>query len=179
MISGVQGCLEYTALEKVEIDFGDDSAAAVVEYATLDETWNRINRNLRRGNRSSWTDQYVRRKRMLRGMELGERLARVKPWWIGFDWLVANARLSELWIQRSVQVAIDQVHSFVVDRLGALTKGVVGILNRMTAVKSYSPHNNSYSNSPHRIAPKSSIIPRHSLFTDSEFVGNTDLRAPP
>ncbi|WP_299779491.1 hypothetical protein [uncultured Roseobacter sp.] len=48
---GVQGFLEYASLEKVEIDFGMDSAQAVIEFARLDETWSRRNRNFSTGKR--------------------------------------------------------------------------------------------------------------------------------
>ncbi|MFV1602327.1 MULTISPECIES: hypothetical protein [unclassified Phaeobacter] len=48
---GVQGFLEYASLEKVEIDFGMDSAQAVVEFARLDQTWSRRNTSFSSGKR--------------------------------------------------------------------------------------------------------------------------------
>ncbi|WP_299719936.1 hypothetical protein [uncultured Tateyamaria sp.] len=48
---GVQGFLEYASLEKVEINFGMDSARAVVEFARLDKTWSRRNKNFSSGKR--------------------------------------------------------------------------------------------------------------------------------
>ena len=49
---GVQGYLEYSSLGKVEIEFGNQSTEAVIEFAELDSTWNRANQNLSYGRRT-------------------------------------------------------------------------------------------------------------------------------
>lgn len=52
VVRGVQGYLEYSSLEKVEVSFGEESTDAVVEFARLDATWKRANKNVRVGKRN-------------------------------------------------------------------------------------------------------------------------------
>lgn len=52
---GIQGAFEYACLEKVEIKFGDESKDALLEFARLDSTWGRANRNVRFGTRTDDT----------------------------------------------------------------------------------------------------------------------------
>ena len=51
IVPGIKGYLEYMSLEKVELDFGEDSIEAVVEFADIDGTWKRANRDIRYGDR--------------------------------------------------------------------------------------------------------------------------------
>lgn len=44
-VGGAQGYLEYGSMEKVEVAFGSESDAALIEFCQLDSTWNRANRN--------------------------------------------------------------------------------------------------------------------------------------
>lgn len=56
---GAQGYLEYASLEKIELEFGAESCAAVLEFARLDSTWGRANRNIRFGNRTRETERFT------------------------------------------------------------------------------------------------------------------------
>lgn len=52
---GVQGYLEYASMEKVELGFGSESVDATLEFAQLDATWSRANRNFSMGTRTKDT----------------------------------------------------------------------------------------------------------------------------
>lgn len=45
MVGGAQGYLEYGSMEKVDVAFGSESDAALLEFCQLDSTWTRANRN--------------------------------------------------------------------------------------------------------------------------------------
>ncbi len=97
---GVQGYLEYLSMEKVELDFGDESVDAVVEFAELDETWSRSNRNFALGKLVPETFDLIDPTRLT---EL-ERLQRT-------DWLKKNfsklsfaERFLHVWLSNAKQV---------------------------------------------------------------------------
>jgi hypothetical protein len=50
---GPQGYFEYLSMEKIEVGFGDESCDAFIEYATLDQLWNRRNSNFSYGKSTS------------------------------------------------------------------------------------------------------------------------------
>lgn len=56
---GIQGYLEYASLEKIEINFGSETVGAVLQYADMDATWSRANRNIRYGNRTIKTEAAI------------------------------------------------------------------------------------------------------------------------
>lgn len=61
---GIQGAFEYACLEKVEIKFGSESKDALIEYALLDNTWCRANRNVRFGVRTADTVNHIDPQRL-------------------------------------------------------------------------------------------------------------------
>ena len=64
VILGIQGYLEYTSMEKIEVAFGSESIDALIEYATLDQTWTRHNRNLSFGKRTLETENLIDPERL-------------------------------------------------------------------------------------------------------------------
>lgn len=84
VVGGVQGYLEYASLEKIEINFGGESQEAVLEFARLDMTWTRANRNIRVGER---TDQTLSSIDPFRVVELEARrvLQQTKKNWKNLD----------------------------------------------------------------------------------------------
>ena len=61
---GLQGFLEYLSMEKTEIDFGDESTEAILEFAKLDDTWSRANRNFSLGKRTEDTSSLINQERV-------------------------------------------------------------------------------------------------------------------
>lgn len=62
--SGIQGYLEYASLEKIELNFGEESYDAAIEWLTLNDTWTRANRNLSYGKRTEQTVDLIDPKRV-------------------------------------------------------------------------------------------------------------------
>ena len=61
---GVQGYLEYASMEKIEVAFGPESVDAVIEFATIDQTWTRHNRNFSFGKRTPNTQDLIDQHRV-------------------------------------------------------------------------------------------------------------------
>ncbi|MEP0942227.1 MAG: hypothetical protein ABJH63_18605 [Rhizobiaceae bacterium] len=80
MIGGLQGYLEYASMEKIEISFGDESADAVLDFARIDSTWKRANRNFSYGKAVHVSGVQIDRKRQAE-LERKQRLDRVKTNW--------------------------------------------------------------------------------------------------
>lgn len=68
---GIQGYLEYLSMEKIDLDFGVESVDAILDFAKLDNTWTRANRNFSFGKRDMNTSDLIDPSRV----ELLERQA--------------------------------------------------------------------------------------------------------
>lgn len=80
LCAGLQGYLEYASMEKIDILFGDESADAVLEYAKIDSTWKRANRNFSFGKQNAATGATIDQGRV-RHLEQKARLDKAKKNW--------------------------------------------------------------------------------------------------
>jgi len=104
---GVQGFLEYLSMEKVEVAFGSESVDAVLEFAKLDSTWTRPNRNYSFGVRDNRTVDLIDHSRVTE-LETELRRQRIKD---GFKDLDYANRWLHKWMSNAT-VVLDQVKRF-------------------------------------------------------------------
>ena len=104
---GVQGFLEYLSMEKVEVAFGDESVDAVLEFAKLDATWTRANRNFSLGQRDTSTVGLIN-PHHVRRLEAELHRQRIKDRFKNLDY--ANKWL-HIWISNAKRV-LKQVYRF-------------------------------------------------------------------
>ncbi len=174
--NGVQGALEYSSLEKVELPFGADSGQAAIEFADIDATWCRANRNFRFGKMASEQRSVIERLSLGTLEWLYRTNKRLTTKVYGVPFLYTSVRQSSTRDLDSAEGNCDSIHQEITMMFSYL----YALASSMVSNDSYGINPKGlYSNWWRWIHSKTtSILTSFSSFF-SKFVGERSPRAPP